>query len=217
MYGGCLVILLWMQDPWSRLAAPFPDGSHTWRVLEISSDGRRARLRPQLSYQAVCDRLDQEVGVGRWSNAFRPVGTGAIACELTVEGVTKSAVAASLFDGDAQCLSEDSLVRAAELFGMRVGIEAGGEWVDYDAEEGRPLYEPAPASDSVAEPAKTEGQKAIDRLVDRLRDLGRSEEAARLLVEYGGYGHDPDASRELYGKLRALLKGPRRPVNRRLS
>jgi hypothetical protein len=55
------------------------------------------------------------------------------------------------------------------------------------------------------EPVKPEGQQAIDRLVERLRAEGNGLETARLLVRYGGYGSDPQAARELYGKLRELL------------
>lgn len=51
------------------------------------------------------------------------------------------------------------------------------------------------------------GHEVIERLLDRLREEGLGKEAARLVVAYGGYGRDQDEARELYGKLRALLKG----------
>ncbi len=51
-----------------------------------------------------------------------------------------------------------------------------------------------------------DGLRMIDRLVERLKDDGQGLAAARLLVRFGGYGKDPDAARELYGELRALLK-----------
>jgi hypothetical protein len=51
----------------------------------------------------------------------------------------------------------------------------------------------------------SEGQRMIDRLLERLKDEGQGLAAARLLVKYGGYGKDPEAARELYAKLRELL------------
>ena len=57
-------------------------------------------------------------------------------------------------------------------------------------------------------PAKSAGQQAIDKLVDRLKADGKGLGAAKLLNTYGGYGTDPAAARELYAKLRALLLEP---------
>lgn len=68
-----------------------------------------------------------------------------------------------------------------------------------------PADAPIATAGEQAEPVKPEGQQAIDRLVERLKAEGSGLEAARLLVKYGGYGSDPQAARELYGKLRELL------------
>lgn len=68
-------------------------------------------------------------------------------------------------------------------------------------EENHESPPPAPAS------AKSAGQQAIDKLVDRLKAEGRGLQAAKLLTSYGGYGGDPAAARELYAKLRELLLG----------
>ena len=78
---------------------------------------------------------------------------------------------------------------------------------------------PSPPVDTPAEPAQVEppqaetppksaGQQAIDKLVDRLKADGKGLGAAKLLNAYGGYGGDPNAARELYAKLRALLLEP---------
>jgi len=53
--------------------------------------------------------------------------------------------------------------------------------------------------------ARSEGQQAIERLVDRLRAEGLGRQAAALVVEYGGYGRSAEAARELYRRLRELL------------
>ena len=60
-------------------------------------------------------------------------------------------------------------------------------------------------SEQGGEAAKPDGHQVIDRLVERLRQEGLGAEAARLVTSYGGYGRDPETSRELYTKLRALL------------
>lgn len=67
----------------------------------------------------------------------------------------------------------------------------------------------APAVDRAAaaqDSARSQGaHQVIERLIDRLKDEGLGKEAALLVVRYQGYGNTPKASRELYGKLRALL------------
>lgn len=123
---------------------------------------------------------------------------------------------------------------AARLFGVRLPVRTVGDgWVDADPETGEALHPPeheaatagaagpsdagpmnggradaASANETAeAEPAATkpDGHQVIDRLVERLREEGLGGDAARLVTAYGGYGRDPDASRELYAKLRALL------------
>lgn len=51
------------------------------------------------------------------------------------------------------------------------------------------------------------GHQVIERLVERLKELGLGKEAARLVIRYQGYGRTPEESRELYGRLRAMLPG----------
>jgi len=60
-------------------------------------------------------------------------------------------------------------------------------------------------TDAGQAPIKSEGQRAIDKLVDRLREAGHGLEAARLVTGHKGYGNDPDAARMLYARLRQLL------------
>jgi hypothetical protein len=122
---------------------------------------------------------------------------------------------------------------AARLFGVLVPVRTIGDgWVDADPDTGEALHPPehgaeapsarpgaardgatsdrgaaAEAAPAETEPvaAKPDGHQVIDRLVERLREEGMGGDAARLVTAYGGYGRDPDASRELYAKLRALL------------
>ena len=70
-------------------------------------------------------------------------------------------------------------------------------------EPSRPLGTPPDAPEQA--PIRSEGQRAIDKLMDRLREAGLGLEAARLVNAHHGYGSDPDAARELYARLRQLL------------
>lgn len=211
-----------MQDRLDRLFAPFPASALRWRVIEIDTVEPRARLAPELASEAVIDRLDEVVGRAGWSNRFLPLGSDALIGELSVDGVTKSAVVRihSLQD-DPESLASWALSRAARLFGMQPPAPPETSvWVDADPETGEPLhppelsggdaataFAPRPTSETAAKPA---GQQAIDRLLDRLREEGLGLESAKLLIEFGGYGDDPDTARDLYTRLRALLKD--RPV-----
>ncbi|HEX7004206.1 MAG TPA: hypothetical protein VF168_08455 [Trueperaceae bacterium] len=203
---------------WDRLSAPFLPQQMTWRVQELAPDRRGARLEPLLLQEAIKERLDEVVGVSGWSFRYRSFGPG-VGCELEIGGVARSAIVEPVRDGEGpeECAMA-AFARAAELFGLRPPVsDEESHWTDYDPEEGLALLpeqgtaaadssEPVQPSDTTpTEAVKPEGQQAIDRLVERLKLEGQGLEAARLLVEYGGYGSDPQAARELYGRLRGLL------------
>ena len=206
------------SSDWDRLAAPFLPQQTTWRVLELSDDKRSARLAPQLRLEAIQERLDEVAGRPGWSFRFHSFG-GGVGCELVVDGVARSAVVEPLVEeeGPEEC-SKVALARAAELFGLKPPVQVDESyWADYDPEEGvalppdesslhiPPEHGSSDEDVAAAEAVKPEGQQAIDRLVERLKLEGQGLDAARLLVEYGGYGSDPHAARELYGRLRELL------------
>ena len=204
---------------WDRLSAPFLPQQMTWRIQELAPDRRSARLAPLLRSEAVQERLDEVVGRSGWSFRYRSFGRG-VGCELEVAGVARSAIVEPVREGESleEC-GKAALARSAELFGLRPPVDdEESYWTDYDPEEGLALLPdeadvavPAPAAPDTADAApagetvKPEGQQAIDRLVERLKLEGQGLEAARLLVKYGGYGSDPQAARELYGRLRELL------------
>ena len=218
-----LGIINLMQDLWARLAAPFPDEETIWLITEISSGDSRARVRSQVSFDAITTRLNFEVGVSGWSNTYVAPGDGVLGCALTIGQTTKSAIVEALEGEMTEQMGQISFVRAAELFGMKPTQGTEYVWVDYDVATSPSVIDPWISTITPENPGgnglsqtldisgasidnqKTKGQRAIDRLVDRLRDSGCSEEAAGLLVEYGGYGNNREAARELYSKLRALL------------
>ncbi len=204
-----------MPDRWAPLAAPFPAEAPRWRVVEMDSVEHRALVAPELDPVAITSRLDEVLGREGWSQRFQAPSPEAIICELEIAGVCKAAVVARRTPGDdAEHLGAAALAQAAERFGLRPPTEPSVcYWVDADPESGQPLHDP-PGDASVqrptstaepAAPAKPEGQLAIDRLVERLREEGHGLEAARVLITYGGYGHDPETARDLYAKLRSML------------
>lgn len=134
--------------------------------------------------------------------------------------------------GSAAALADAAFAAAAAQFGMGGG--GAEEWVDHDPESGEVLLddpstvgsEDPPVSSAYAvtggvvgvaaaaaenaedtQPAdaRPEAHQVIDRLVERLKAEGLGAAAAKLVVRYGGYGRDAEESRELYGRLRALL------------
>jgi hypothetical protein len=232
LYPRPLVILLTVSnESWTLLAAEFALADVEWRVTEVLIQGgdggsSEATVRPQLRYEVVLRRLDETLGVTGWSSRYTALGE-AVACELAIGSVYKSAVAESTHVNKSTA-SRDAFVYAAELFGLVPPVSRLETYhADYDAETKTLLYEPevtpganrpvakdARESTQVAKPqlvpeapVKSAGQQAIDKLVERLEQQGRGKEVAKLIVRYGGYGQNPEAARELYSKLRALLVG----------
>lgn len=237
---GAAILVLVTTPPWDALAAPFAATDVQWRVVQLSADKLSAQVRPQLPAAAIRARLHEVLGVAGWSFSFQTLGERGLSCMLGVGGVQKSAVAPYSPWQTLSETAEDAFVAAAGLFEMHLTLALIElPWVDYDAEGGHILYEPdleAPdrsegvleASEGtdraepepggapllpapVAASAKSAGQQAIDKLVDRLKAEGRGLEAAKLLNAYGGYGSDPQTARELYAKLRELLFGGATP------
>jgi hypothetical protein len=222
------------RPDWARLSAPFPPSARAWALQALSPDRQRALVAPRLSAASVRARLDDTVGPEGWSCQLLPLGESALVCNLTVEGVTRSAVAelprgaqAGSELASAASLGETALYLCAAQFGMAAAGEAGwapydpetgevlvdelyeGEELDEEREEEEPVAAELSAPEEVAQPApveeRPEAHLVIDRLVERLRSEGLGAAAARLVVRYDGYGRTPEETRELYGKLRALL------------
>ncbi|MGL4610006.1 MAG: hypothetical protein ACRCYY_10020 [Trueperaceae bacterium] len=194
------------------LAAPFHKVDLTWRVVNVVAESREAILRPQLRFEAVLERLNNVLGVAGWSCRYQGLAE-AVSCELVIAGVSKSAVAESTHVNKSTA-AQDALVYAAELFGLVPPVSREESYtVDYDLETQSILFEPevfsvkeshepTPTADTAM---KSAGQQAIDKLVERLETQGRGKDVAKLIVQYGGYGQNSEAARELYSKLRALL------------
>jgi hypothetical protein len=214
-----------LNESLNNLSAPFAESDIEWRIVAVLPEGSEAKVRPQLRFESVRQRLDATLGVAGWSCHYLALGE-AVACELVVGNISKSAAAESLHV-DKSTASKDAFIYAAELYGMLPSIDRFGSYqVDYDAETKTALFDPETLSESeplseirlearpertappVEEaPAKSAGQQAIDKLVERLEQQGKGKDVAKLIVKYGGYGQNPDAARELYSKLRALLVG----------
>jgi hypothetical protein len=129
------------NEPWKHLAAGFAAAELDWRITDISAEGSEAQVRPQLRYEAVLQRLDETLGLTGWSSRYSALGD-AVACELTIGTVYKSALAESTHVNKSTA-SKDAFVYAAELFGMVPPVNRNETYlVDYDAEAKAVLFEP---------------------------------------------------------------------------
>jgi hypothetical protein len=162
-----------------------PMDDSAWIVLQ-SLEFSVAALPPAPSQ--VYDALDEAWGPGGWSCSFSVASArpAAVVCTLEMgvarrsgvgEGPDLSTAAAAALWAAAQ---QAGLGRAATVKKAPVAKEAGSE-------------------------KKPSAQDLIDKLIVRLREAGKGREAAALVVKYGGYGADPEATKKLYGELRALL------------
>jgi hypothetical protein len=130
-----------------QLAAPFRSYYVGWKAQATSKDRTRALAVAYTDARTVMDRLDQVVGPGNWSDAYRlarPVRAGdgefAVECRLTLFAVAKSDVgtADEEDDGSQASLSKsaysDALKRAAVKWGIgRYLYRVSRQWVDYDS------------------------------------------------------------------------------------
>ncbi|WP_018465297.1 Rad52/Rad22 family DNA repair protein [Calidithermus timidus] len=209
------------SDAWEILAEPFAVGEVQWRVEALSKDKRRAMVVPYIDARSVLERLDEAVGPEGWQDTYEVLvareGSFAVRCRLSVLGVSKEDV------GEGESLKaafSDALKRAAVKFGVgRYLYRLEKQWVDHDPDSGRftppQLERPAQplraghaeAQEALAEAEKPEPQELIDRLIDRLKEMGMGKEVARIVMKYQGYGKSLDETRQLYGELRGLLKG----------
>lgn len=152
---GAEAAILWLvtSDPWDALAAPFAPTELAWRLVKLSPDNLSAQVRPQLPLAAVTRRLDDVLGRGGWSYSFGALGERGLSCTLWIGEVHRAAVVAyrgtqdaATQDGptpDVAETAEDALVAAAACFGLRPSVVLGElPWVDYDPEQGQPLYDP---------------------------------------------------------------------------
>ena len=127
-----------------QLAAPFHSYYVGWKAQATSKDKARALAVPYIDARTVMDRLDQAVGPGNWSDAYRLISAGngefAIECTLSIFAVPKSDVgtADEADDGSQASLSKsaysDALKRAAVKWGIgRYLYRVDRQWVNYDA------------------------------------------------------------------------------------
>lgn len=199
-------------DTLLQLHQPFDPEHVTWRVVEVADDARHARVRPQVSAKALTQRLNNVLGTLHWSYSFAPVGS-ALSCTLSLNQVSRAAVVSMDTPApvSASERAQDALVHAAEGFGILPPADVDAQyWVEFDPEQQVILYEPESvprvtpivAQETDKKPA---GHQAIDKLIDKLKAQGRGFEAAKLTVEYNGYGDNPQMAREFYGKLRELV------------
>ena len=128
---------------WPRLAAPFGGEAVAWLPVEVADAGDEVRVVALVAAEALRERFDRTVGIAGWGVAYAPLEAGALACHVTVAGVTKGAVAPAALVGGAAATAEAAFARAAELFGLRAPLPSGAAaWVPCDPETLVPLHLP---------------------------------------------------------------------------
>jgi len=128
---------------WPRLAAPFVGEAVAWVPVEVAEAGDEVRVVALVAADALRERFDRTVGIGGWGVAYAPLDAGALACHVTVAGVTKGAVAPAALVGGPAATAEAAFARAAELFGLRAPLPSGAAaWVPCDPETLVPLHLP---------------------------------------------------------------------------
>lgn len=223
------------HEVWARLTSPFSSEALAWIVAEIEPGAGRARVEPAWSSQAVSERLDQQLGRGGWSFALSSVGAAGVIGALSIGSTTRSAALGAERGVPLEQLAELAFARCAQQFGITPSFELEHEtyWVDYDSEAKQAVYDPEPVlkqahqqgveppfEDRRAQPAQdrdaggapadaereasSEALAMIERLIDRLKAEGLGKEAARLVATH--HGATAEQARELYTRLRALLK-----------
>lgn len=128
---------------WPRLAAPFGDDAVAWVPVEVGDAGDEVLVVALVAAGAVRERFDRTVGIGGWAVTYAPLDAGAVACHVTVAGVTKGAVAPPALTGGAVATADAAFARAAELFGLRAPLPSSATaWVPCDPDTLVPLHLP---------------------------------------------------------------------------
>lgn len=137
-----------MEDILTRLKAPFPVESLSWRVGNKSNWDKvnkrpkdptkavKAQMLVYIDARDVQDRLDEVCG-GMWQNKFEQVN-GRNVCSITIGNVTRSDGAGDTdFEGEKGGLS-DAFKRAAVMFGIGrylYNAKNFNTWVEYGEDD----------------------------------------------------------------------------------
>lgn len=132
------------RDPESEaiakaLAEPFDPREVKWKPQAVK--GNRCMAICYVDARLICDRLDEVMGVGNWSDKYSLLPDGSVKCRLRLriagEWITKEDVGSPSEQPDAgdrlKAAFSDALKRAAIKFGIgRYLYRLKSEWVDYD-------------------------------------------------------------------------------------
>jgi hypothetical protein len=182
---------------WPRLAAPFGGDVVAWLPVELADGGEEVRVVPLVAAAALRARFDQVLGIAGWSVAYAPLDAGAVACHVTVAGVTKGAVAPAALVGGPAAAADAAFAHAAAAFGLRPPFPAGTTaWVPCDPETLLPLHpptvEPTPAVEASPAVEATADDAVAADAPSAAAAVGPAHAAAPGAVRPGGA---PDAVR----------------------
>lgn len=128
-----------LKDAYGRLARPFAQRLVELKPGALTQDKSRGLAMPYVDVRAYQYRLDQVVGAWGWSLRYQVSARGVV-CELTILGVTKSAIGDYPLAGDdenpATSAEAQSFKRACAAFGLgRYLYRLPQVWGDYDSQK----------------------------------------------------------------------------------
>ncbi|WP_110513765.1 Rad52/Rad22 family DNA repair protein [Herpetosiphon llansteffanensis] len=120
-----------------KLETPFPMDIIEIKPTVVTKDKTRALAIAYAEVRAYQDRLDAVVG-GEWSVTYRPLGTGAVICQLNIMGITREDVgeAEQTDPNKATVAVAQAFKRACSAFGLgRYLYSMPKVWAEYDQEK----------------------------------------------------------------------------------
>jgi len=162
------------DPPTTPFAQPFVWSDLTWCIQTLQEGGEEALVVPCVSLAALRGRLDAALTPHGWGLQFQISSGDAVACHLTLQGVTKGVVVSLPAVGGSEAAARLALDAAARLFGAHSTLpEAWTALLPFDPETQTVLHEPEPPEGvPLLGPATLEAPKSGAIAADRAGEGG---------------------------------------------
>jgi hypothetical protein len=134
------------------LAAPFREGTVSWKPQTLSKDGAKALACAYIDARVVMSRLDEVLGIDNWQDSYDFLPDGSVLCRLQIrlpggEWIVKSDVGSESDQKDIgdrhKAAVSDALKRAAVKVGVgRFLYDLPQAWADFDPKKRAFVHEP---------------------------------------------------------------------------
>jgi hypothetical protein len=145
-----------LAEIYPKLCEPFPMDLIEIRPGATTRDKARALAMPYADIRVYQQALDDIVGPDHWQVSYRPMGDGAIICQLTIRGVTREDAGELGEDAENRYTSAiaQAFKRACSAFGLgRYLYELPTVWGDYDPDR-RSFKDPQAVIEQIYSQAK---------------------------------------------------------------